>query len=86
MYNSLGKIADPGSRPVLFIKRYLCQLFLGRQAYCEHLANQQATNNELYRNQSNLLMDSVPLSAHKNNYVIKLIILLNKTGCSVALD
>ena len=26
------------------------------------------------------LIDGVPLSAHKNNYLLKLIILLNKTG------
>ena len=43
-----------------------------------HLANKQSTNNEY--NQSNLLIDNVPLSAHKNNSLIKLNILLNKTG------
>ena len=42
------------------------------------MANQQSANNEY--NQTNLLIGSVPLLAHKNNYLIKLIILLNKTG------
>ena len=43
------------------------------------LANQQTINNEYsHYTQSNLSTDNVPLSAHKNNYLIKLIILLNK--------
>ena len=37
----IRKFAGPGSRPVLFIKKYLCQSFLGRQAHCKHLANRQ---------------------------------------------
>ena len=50
----------------------MCRLFL---------ANQQSTNNEYeHYTQSNLSTDNVPLSAHTNNYLIKLIILLNKTG------
>ena len=36
--------------------------------------------NFCWPNQSNLLIDSVPLSGHKNDYLIKLVILLNKTG------
>ena len=75
---SLGNFAGSGSRPVLFIKKYLCRLFLGRQAHREHLANQQSTNNEY--NQSYLLIDSVLQLADKNNDLIKLIIPLNKMG------
>ena len=48
-------------------------------AHREYLADQQSTKNNEY-NQSNLLIESLPLSAHKNNYLTKLIILLNKTG------
>ena len=46
-----------------------------------YLANQRSTNNEYnHYTQSNLLIDNVPLSTHINNYLIKLIIPLNKTG------
>ena len=59
----------------------MCRLFLGRQAQREHLAYQQSTNNEYnHYTESNLLINNVPLSAHTNNYLIKLIIPLNKTG------
>ena len=45
------------------------------------MANKRSTNNEYnHYTQSNILIDNVPLSAHINNYLIKLIIPLNKTG------
>ena len=45
------------------------------------MANQRSTNNEYnHYTQSKLLINNVPLSAHTNNYLIKLIIPLNKTG------
>ena len=72
----MGNFAGPSSEPALFIKTYLCRLFLGRQLLTPNV--QQSANNEY--NQCNLLIDSVPLSAQKNNYLMKLIILLNKTG------
>ena len=66
----IGKLAGPNSRPVIFIKT--------PQIY---LANQRSTNNEYINyTQSNSLIDNVPLLAHINNYLIKLIIPLNKTG------
>ena len=74
----MAKFAGPGSRPVSFIKIYLPIISGQAAAHREYLANQQSTYNE--NDQRNLLIDSVPLSAHKNNYLIKLIILLNKTG------
>ena len=44
----------------------------GRAGSPQHLANQQSTSNE-YNNTLNLLVDDVLLSAHSNNYLIKLI-------------
>ena len=37
MCRPIGKFAGPGSRPVWLIKKYLCRLFLGRQAHREYI-------------------------------------------------
>ena len=61
-----------GERTSFIHKKYVCRLFL---------ANQQSTNDEYHHyTQSNLSTDNVPISAHENNYLIKLIILRNKTS------
>ena len=66
------EIRGSGERTSLIHKKYVCRLFL---------ANQQSTNNEYnHYTQSNLSTDNVPLSAHTNNYLIKLISRRNKTG------
>ena len=68
---SLGKFAGPGSRPVSFIKNICANCFWVGSCSPKHLADQQSTKNEYY--QSHWLIDSVLLSAHTNNYLIKLI-------------
>ena len=65
------EIRGSGERTSFIHKKYVCRLFL---------ANQQSTNDEYNHYTHNLSTDNVPLSAHTNNYLIKLVILLNKTS------
>ena len=81
MFCSIREICRSGWQTSFIQKKYLCRLFLGWQAYRKYLANQQSINNEHnHYTESNLLIDNVPLSAYTNNYLIKLVIPLNKTG------
>ena len=54
---------------------------MDRQAHRKHLANKQTTYYEYnHYTQSNLLIKNLLLSAHTNNYLIKLIFPLYETG------
>ena len=54
---------------------------MGRQARRKHVANQQTTYYEnKHYTQSKSLIKNLLLSAHTNNYLIKLIFPLYKTG------
>ena len=82
VYHIIGKIRGSGWQTSFINKKYLCRLFLGREAHRKYIwltSGPQIMNNNHYT-QSNLLIDNVPLSAHINNYSIKLIIPLKKTG------
>ena len=62
-------------------KNICADYFWAGRLTANNLANQQSTNNEYnHYTQSNLLINNVLLSAHTINYLIKLIIHVNKTG------
>ena len=65
-----------------FYSKNICaDYFLAGRLTANNLANQQSTNNEYnHFTQSTLLINNVPLSAYTNNYLIKFIIPVNKTG------